>query len=244
MNQANKQDAPVALVTGAAKRIGATIVQHLHKAGFRVAVHCHQSQMEAQVLVNNMNRLRVDSAKVFMADLSHAESVHQLVANTLSWAPRLDLLVNNASLFTRLNTDWDAMFALNVKAPFILSHEAFPHLAKNNGTIINITDIHAEKPLKDYAIYCQSKAALHMQTKALAREFAPHVRVNAVAPGAIMWPEQGNQLSKEQQQHIVAQTPLKRHGSPLFIAQAVLALVDNTFITGQTLRVDGGRSLC
>lgn len=243
MNQANKQDAPVVLVTGAAKRIGAAIAQHLHKAGFRVVIHCHQSRDAAEVLAHEMNQLRADSAHVFTADLYHPESAHQLITDTLNWGGRLDLLVNNASLFTRNAADWDAMFDLNVKTPFILSHAAFPHLLNTHGSIINITDIHADKPLKDYAVYCQSKAALSMQTKALAREFAPKVRVNAVAPGAIMWPEQGNQLSEEQQQNIINKTPLKRHGSPLFIAQAVLALAENTFITGQTLCVDGGRSI-
>lgn len=243
MNHANKHDAPVVLITGAARRIGAAIAKHLHQAGFRVVVHCRQSQAEAQTLVDEMNRVRADSAKVLTADLCHIDAAHQLIANTLAWAGRMDLLVNNASLFTRNEGDWDAMFTLNVKAPFQLSHSAFPHLAKTHGSIINITDIHADKPLKGYAIYCQSKAALNMQTKALAREFAPNVRVNAVAPGAIMWPEQGNQLNEAQQQNIIAQTPLKRHGSPLFIAQAVLALADNAFVTGQTLCVDGGRSL-
>ena len=243
LNQANKQDAPVALITGASRRIGAAIAQYLQQAGFRVAIHCHQSIAAAQALAADMNRLRTDSATVFTADLCGADSAHQLVENTLAWAGRIDLLVNNASLFSCNSSDWDALFTLNVKAPFLLSHAAYPHLAVTQGSIINITDIHADKPLKGYAVYCQSKAALSMQTKALAREFAPCVRVNAVAPGAIMWPEQGNQLSELQQQHIIDKTPLNRHGSPLFIAQAVLCLAENKFITGQTLRVDGGRSL-
>ena len=243
MNQVNKQDVPVALVTGAARRIGAAIAQHLHAAGFRVVIHCHQSKAAAQALADELNQLQADSAKVLMADLNHPGSVKQLLTDTLAWAGRMDLLVNNASLFTRNEADWDAMFTLNVKAPYLLSHAAYAHLAKTHGSIINITDIHAENPLKDYAIYCQTKAALSMQTKALAREFAPNIRVNAVAPGAIMWPEQDNQLSEVQQQHIIEKTPLKRHGSSLYIAQAVLALAQNIFITGQTLRVDGGRSI-
>lgn len=243
MNQENKQDAPVVLVTGAAKRIGAVIAQYLHKAGFRVVVHCHQSQAAAKNLTDAMNQLRSDSATLLTADLCRPDLAVQLITDTLNWAGRLDLLVNNASLFTRNEADWDAMFTLNVKAPFVLSNAAFPHLAKTQGSIINITDIHADKPLKDYAIYCQSKAALKMQTKALAREFAPNVRVNAVAPGAIMWPEKGNQLSEKQQQAIINKTLLKRHGNPLYIAQAVLALTNNVYITGQTVRVDGGRGL-
>jgi len=243
LNQTNKQDAPVALVTGAARRIGAAIAQYLHTAGYRVIIHCHQSHTAAHALANDMDRMRADSAIVLTANLCFPDSAHQLIADALTWAGRMDLLVNNASLFTRNETDWDAMFNLNVKAPFLLSHAALPHLAKTHGSIINITDIHADTPLKGYAIYCQSKSALSMQTKALAREFAPNVRVNAVAPGAIMWPEQGNQLSEEQQQNIIDKTPLKQHGSPLFIAQAVLSLAENLFITGQTLSVDGGRSI-
>ncbi len=243
MKPANKQDAPVALVTGAARRIGAAIVQHLQTAGFRVVIHCHHSQAEAHALAEELNQLRSNSAKVLIADLCNPASALQLIMETMTWAGRIDLLVNNASLFTRNEADWDAMFALNVKAPFLLSHAAFPHLSLTHGSIINITDIHTDKPLKGYTIYCQSKAALSMQTNALAREFAPTVRVNAVAPGAIMWPEGNNQLSEEQQQNSIDETPLKRHGSPVFIAQAVLALAGNAFITGQTLRVDGGRSL-
>lgn len=243
MNQVNKYHAPVALVTGASRRIGASIAKHLHAAGFRVVIHCHQSFAAAQALTEEMNQSRANSAKVLTADLCRPDSARQLIADTYDWAGRIDLLVNNASLFTRNESDWEAMFSLNVKAPFLLSYAALSHLAKTGGSIINITDIHADKPLKDYAIYCQTKAALHMQTKALAREFAPEVRVNAVAPGAIMWPEQGNQLSEAQQQQIIEKTPLKRHGSPAFIAHAVLSLAENEFITGQSLRVDGGRSL-
>lgn len=243
MNQPNKQDAPVALITGAARRIGAVIAQYLHEQGFRVAIHCRQSQAEAHALAANMNQQRVDSAIVLTADLCLRESASLLIGNALTWAGRLDLLVNNASLFSRNEADWDALFNLNVKAPFLLSHAAFPALLSARGSIVNITDTHADRPLKEYAIYCQSKAALSMQTKALAKEFAPGVRVNAVAPGAILWPEHGNLLSNDQQQNIINKTPLQRHGDPMFIAKAVFLMADNAFITGQSLKVDGGRSL-
>ena len=243
MNPANKQEAPVAVVTGAARRIGAVIAQHLHAAGFRVMIHCHQSHDAASALASDLNRQRAESAAVFSVNLCLQNAPQQLIDAALTFAGRIDLLVNNASFFSRNPSDWDNLFDLNVKVPFLLSYAAYPHLVKMHGAIINITDTHADRPLRDYAIYCQSKAALGMQTKALALEFAPNVRVNAVAPGAILWPEQGNQLDAEQKQHIIEKTPLKRHGDPLFIAQAVLALANNGFITGQTLRVDGGRSI-
>lgn len=249
MNHDNKQANRVALVTGAARRIGACIAAHLHQAGFRVVVHCHQSQTAAQKLVAEMNNQRKDSSLMLVADLSIKQEAVDLITNSIAWANRLDLLVNNASVFTKTRMDvlddseWENLFTTNVRAPFWLSHSAYPHLAVHNGSIINITDIHAQKPLKDYSIYCQSKAALVMQTLSLAREFAPSVRVNAVAPGATMWPEQSNALSEDVRQKIIERTPLKRHGDPVFIAQAVLALAENPFITGQTLSVDGGQGV-
>ncbi|CDZ76011.1 3-oxoacyl-[acyl-carrier-protein] reductase FabG [Legionella massiliensis] len=249
MNQANKQAVRVALITGAARRIGAAIAKHLHQAGFKVVIHCHHSLAEAQRLAQSLNQQRPDSAHVLQQDLCVPKVAKQLIAAALAFAGRLDLLVNNASIFTKTNfaefnqQNWDNLFATNVRAPFELSLAARPYLAAQQGQIINISDIHSETPLKDYAEYCQTKAALTMQTKALAREFAPEVRVNAVAPGAIAWPENDNALNKQIQEKIIAQTPLKRHGEPQFIAQAVLALVENVFITGQVLRVDGGRSI-
>ena len=240
---------PVALITGSARRIGAAIASHLHQAGYRVIIHYHHSADEAHALAQTLNQQRADSAHTLTADLCAQDAASLLIANTIDWAGKLNLLVNNASVFIRTNlnapdyADWDLMFNTNVKAPFALSQAAFPHLAALRGAIINITDAHADIPLKEYAVYCQTKAALTMQTKALAREFAPNVRVNAVAPGAIIWPEGDNTLSTESQQKIIAKTPLQRHGDPLFIAQAVLALAENPFITGQSLTVDGGRSL-
>ena len=249
MNPPNKQDIRVALVTGAGRRIGAAIAKHLHKAGFKIIIHCHHSKSDAQTLVDSFNQKRTNSAHILRADLTSKDAPMQLIKDSINWAGRLDLLVNNASLFIKNaseeldHTTWDTLFNINLKAPLCLSYAAQPALAEHNGSIINITDIHAQQPLKGYSIYCQSKAALAMQTKSLALEFAPNVRVNAVAPGAMAWPEGQNQLSPEQQQNIIAKTPLKRHGEPSHIAQAVLALAENTFITGQILHVDGGRSL-
>jgi len=249
LNHTEKQEAPTALVTGGAKRIGAEIVKQLHQAGFRVGIHCHHSVKEANALAAQLNDVRNHSATVLVADLTVKTSIMDLIPNLLDWAGGLTLLVNNASLFAKTSTEfldektWDDLFTINVKAPFWLSHQAFPALSNNQGAIINITDIHSKKPLKGYSAYCQTKAALTMQTKSLAREFAPRVRVNAIAPGAIAWPLNDNELSTESQAKIIEKTPLKRHGCPVDIAKALLALVDNSFITGQVLAVDGGREI-
>ncbi|KTC99322.1 pteridine reductase [Legionella erythra] len=244
-----KQEDRVALVTGGARRIGASIVQFLHQAGFKVAIHCHQSSTEAANLAKLLNNLQANSAEVIQCDLQRSDAGASIINDVTRWAGRLDLLVNNASVFFRTDTqqwqvdDQNRLFQINVFAPFALSTAAFPWLQLQKGSIVNITDIHADNPLKGYALYCQSKAALAMQTKALAREFAPLVRVNAVAPGAIAWPEHENSLSLSAREQIIARTPLKSHGQPEYIAQAVLALANNAFITGQILKVDGGRSL-
>jgi pteridine reductase len=249
LNQVNKQEAKVALVTGGARRIGAAIVKGLHTAGYKVVIHCRFALNEAHALAVDLNHQRLDSALVLQRELTERGAAQEMMNTVQDWSGRLDLLVNNASVFTRTECDlfnaddWQALFDIHVKAPFLLSLAAYPLLKKQQGSIINITDIHAERPLKGYSVYCQSKAALEMQTKALAREFAPEVRVNAVAPGAIVWPEDKNSLSTEEQQKIINKTPLNRHGNPEVIAQAVLALAGNPFITGQILKVDGGRSL-
>ena len=239
----------VAWVTGSARRIGMAIARQLHAAGFAVVLHAHRSTAEAMGVLAELNQLRANSAYFVSADLGQLNDLPAVFAEVMAWRGRLDVLVNNASVFLRtpvagLCTDEaDRMWLINVKAPFCLSELAYPELARVQGCIINLTDIHAEKPLTGYGWYCQSKAALKMQTEWLAREYAPHVRVNAVAPGAIIWPEGANALTRAQQQAIVQQTPLQCHGAPVRIAEAVLSLLDNAFITGQTLRVDGGRSL-
>jgi pteridine reductase len=243
LNSVNTQDTPTVLITGAARRIGAAIATHLHQAGFCIIIHCHQSLQEAHQLADELNIKRANSAHVYSADLCVFNDIQALIAYAIKCTGRLDGLVNNASVFEKDVRDWDRLFNTNVKAPFLLSHAAYPYLATTKGCIINITDTHATRPLRGYSVYCQTKSALQMQTQALASEFAPLVRVNAVAPGAILWPESANALNIKQQQHIIAQTPLKCHGNPVFIAQAVLALMSNPFITGQTLAVDGGRGL-
>lgn len=239
--------APVALITGAARRIGAAITHYLHTAGFRVVIHYFQSESAAHSLAQNLNLQQKDTALTLKADIRQELQITTLLAATLTWGKRLDLLVNNASIFIKdveVNAkQWDNLFTTNVQAPYRLSQGAFPHLAQQHGSIINITDTHVDKPLKNYGIYCQTKAALTMQTRSLSREFAPHVRVNAVAPGAIAWPENNNELPPEIKDNIINKTPLQRHGKPEDIAKAVIALAENTFITGQVLCVDGGRSL-
>lgn len=245
MNPANKQEAKVALITGGARRIGAAVVKKLHTAGYKVVIHCHHTIDEAHALAVRLNERRPDSAFVLQRDLTAPNVAEEIMTTIEDWTGRLDLLVNNASVFIRTEltaTDWTLLFDTNVKAPFLLSLAARALLAQHSGAIINITDTHADKPLSGYSVYCQSKAALEMQTKSLARELAPQIRVNAVAPGAIAWPEKANSLNNEIQKKIIEKTLLKRHGDPEFIAQAILALAENSFITGQILKVDGGRN--
>lgn len=249
LNPSAKEDTKTALVTGGARRIGAAIVRKLHAADYKVIIHCHHSLQEAQCLAADLNAHRPHSALVLQKELTAPGAAEEMLTSVQEWTTRLDLLVNNASVFIRTDlttfadTDWYSLFDIHVKAPFLLCLAARPLLAKHSGAIINITDIHAQKPLKEYSVYCQSKAALEMQTKSLAREFAPEIRVNAIAPGATAWPENFNSLTPEAKEKIIAKTPLKKHGDPDCIAQAVLALAENSFITGQILKVDGGRSL-
>ncbi len=234
---------PVALITGAAQRIGAVLANQLHQAGFRVVVHYHHSEAAATESVAAFNKLRANSAVALSADLCSPSAVSFLLDATVAQWGRLDVIVNNASIFSRQDLDWERMWRCNVQAPYQLSHAAFPYLEATQGSIINITDVHAHTPLRGYATYCQTKAALAMQTRALSQEFAPSVRVNAIAPGAIMWPEGANQLDSTIQEKIITKTLLKRHGTPENIAQAMMYLVNNTYVTGQSLQVDGGRHL-
>jgi len=249
VNRDKTQDVRVALVTGAARRIGAAIAERLHEAGFNVVIHYHQSKQEADALQTKLNHIRPNSAHVLMADVSIKTQACVLVEQARAWQGRLDVVVNNASCFIKTpvgavdDVAWDTLMATNVKAPFWLSEAARESLVKYQGCIVNITDIHADKPLSGYAVYSQTKAALKMQTVALACEYAPEVRVNAVAPGAMAWPEGENALSPAIQAKIISRTLLKQHGEPPWVAEAVLSLISNKFITGQTLRVDGGRSV-
>ena len=239
---------PIALVTGAARRIGADIARHLHAAGYDIALHYRNAAAEAQALATELETARAGSTLLLQADLAEFDRLPELVAQTVGRFGRLDALVNNASSFmpTPLGTatpaHWDALFASNARAPFFLAQAAAPHLKATRGAIVNLVDIHAQRPLRDHAVYCMAKAALAMATQSLALELAPQVRVNAVAPGAILWPE--NDTGDDRKQVLLAHTPLARTGTTQEIAEAVRWLLqDATYTTGQILRVDGGRLL-
>lgn len=238
------------LVTGAARRVGAAIATALHAAGANVIVHCNRSREEANALAKSLNAARPKSAVVVQGDLLAYNALKGLVEHAASEFGRLDGLVNNASTFYatpmgRIDEDqWIDLIDSNLKAPLFLSQAAVPHLKKTLGTIVNIIDIHAERPLKNFSVYTTAKAGLAGLTRALAVELAPGVRVNGVAPGAILWPEGSGDFPSQEQQRITAQTPLQRTGTPQDIAGAVkMLMLDAPFVTGQIWAVDGGRSL-
>lgn len=240
---------PVILITGAARRVGAEIARMLHAGGANVALHYRNSRDEAEQLAHALDAARPGSAIALGADLVDSAASPALVARVLQQFGRLDGLVSNASSFfstpvgTIDETAWQELTGSNLKGPLFLAQAAAPHLARHHGAIVNITDIHTEYPLKGYAVYLSAKAGLVGLTRALAIELAPQVRVNAVAPGAIIWPEDGS-FSAAERASIVAHTPLQRTGSPEDIARTVkFLLYDAPFITGQIINVDGGRSI-
>lgn len=240
----------VVLITGAARRLGAAMARHLHEAGFNLLVHYRHSKEEAEALCADLNRRRPDSARSLSAELKEIATFPALIEEAVGAWGRLDALVNNASCFykTPLGTvqeaEWDELLASNLKAPFFLSQAAAPYLAKVQGSIVNITDIHIEKPFRDYGVYCVSKAGLAALTRTLAKEWGPEIRVNAISPGMMFWPEGENVLTPALQEKIVQEAALKRIGHPDELAKAVLFFIrDADYITGQVLAVDGGRLL-
>ncbi len=246
------QDNPLtdkaALITGGARRIGREIVRQLHEAGMRVMIHYRSSADDARALQRKLNAARPDSAALVQGDLMEAEASEHVMLETIHAFGRLDALINNASTFFATPVEeatedqWVDLMGTNLKAPFFLSQAAASALRKNRGCIVNIADVYGLRPLKAHPIYCSAKAGLIMLTRSLARDLAPSVRVNAVAPGAILWPE--DNADEVSAQRIIARTPLKRMGTPAEIAAAVLFLVrDATFSTGQILVVDGGRQV-
>ncbi len=238
----------VALITGAARRIGATIAARLQQDGARVAIHYRASAADATALAEQLNAQRPDSAAIFQADLLESARLPDLVAAVVGWAGRLDILVNNASSFYPTpageitEEHWDDLIGSNLKAPLFLSQAAMTELKKTRGVIINMADVHAQRPLRDHAVYGSAKAGLAMLTRSLAKDLAPEIRVNGIAPGAILWPE--DDMSDATKASILRQIPLGKTGTPDDIADCVLYLVrDAHYVTGQIITVDGGRSI-
>ncbi|HEX6319838.1 MAG TPA: pteridine reductase [Burkholderiales bacterium] len=237
-----------ALITGGARRVGAAIARRLHAAGANVLLHYRDSEADAAKLEAELNALRAKSAARVKAELLAPIAPRALIAAARDAFGRLDLLVNNASSFFPVEvgaieaSHWEELVGSNLRAPLFICQEAAPELAKNEGAIVNIVDIHAERPLKGYAVYSIAKAGLAALTRSLALELAPRVRVNGVAPGAIAWPDDG-QFPQAERERILATTPLARLGSPEDIAQAVHFLACAPYVTGQVVAVDGGRSI-
>jgi pteridine reductase len=240
-------DNKVMLVTGAAQRIGAYIAKAAHADGYNIVLHYRSSAKQTQVLKDQLNAIRVNSCSSLQADFNTESHFEELILKIVNQFGKLDVLVNNASDFfpTHLekltSQSYDKLFNSNVKGPLFLSKACYPLLKKTKGTIINLVDIHADKPLKDYSVYSMAKAANKMMVKSLAKEFAPEIRVNGISPGCIMWPDQD--FSEENKTEILTRIALNKHGSAQNIYQALCHLIENEYITGQIVKFDCGRSL-
>jgi pteridine reductase len=237
-----------ALVTGAAKRIGAAIARGLHAAGANVVIHYHSSSADADMLVAELEAERPGSAFAVRADLTDVRAIAELVESVIGRTGRLDILVNNASTFyptplaSVTEAQWDELIGSNLKAPLFLCQAALPALRDAKGVIVNIVDVHAQRPLRNHPLYGAAKAGLAMLTRSLAKDLGPEIRVNGVSPGAILWPEAG--MPEHIQKNIIREIALKRPGEPADVAAAVVFLVrDAPYVTGQILAVDGGRSV-
>ncbi|MEX2516636.1 MAG: pteridine reductase [Gammaproteobacteria bacterium] len=247
MNNTEALHGKTALITGAARRVGATIAECLHQAGMDVVIHYYTSSQAAAALAQRLNQQRPGSALTIKANLQDSRELQPLVQQAIAFKGRLDALVNNASAFyptplADVNEDqWQELLDVNLKAPLFLTRHAAAELKQRQGCVVNLTDIHAERTLTGYPVYSVSKAGLVTLTRALAKALAPEVRVNAVAPGAILWPED---MDNELQQNILDRIPLRRRGEPDDIARAVRYMIaDADYVTGQILNVDGGRTL-
>jgi len=245
MKLANK----TALITGAARRLGAQTARTLHQNGANIIIHYGQSRDDAEQLVAQLNELRPDSAIALRANLLDINAIDLLAKQAIEQFGSLHILVNNASSFYPTpighidETQWDDLMGSNFKAPLFLSQACYPALKASQGCIINMIDIHARSPLKEHTVYCGAKAANAMLTRSLALEMGPDVRVNGVAPGAILWPENDNAPNQSAQQEILQQIPLKRSGQASDIADTILFLASSDYINGQIIAVDGGRQI-
>ncbi len=238
-----------ALLTGSARRIGAQSALTLHENGANIIIHYGRSKKEAKDLVDNLNSKRPGSAISLQADLLNIDEINQLAEQAGKAFDSLDILVNNASTFypTPLDSlneaNWNDLMGSNLKAPMFLSQACYSALKKTKGCIINMVDIHARSPLRNHIIYSCAKAANIMLTRSLALEMGPDIRVNAIAPGAILWPENDSQMDTQAQHNIIQQIPLKKAGEATDIANTILFLVSSDYINGQVIAVDGGRQL-
>jgi pteridine reductase len=239
---------PVALITGASRRVGAVVARTLHGAGYDLALHYRHSSDEAKALADELEQQRPHSTLLLQADLSDLSVLPRLIDTLLAHFGRLDALINNASAFyatplgSATPTQWDELFASNAQAPFFLTQAAIPALREARGGIVNMLDIYAERPLKGYTLYCMAKAALSAMTRSLALELGPDIRVNGIAPGAVMWPSEGK--SDAEKNEMLSRTPLDRAGTPEDVASAILWLLrDAHYTTGHVIPIDGGRLL-
>lgn len=238
----------VVFITGGAKRIGAALAHKLHAAGMNLAINYNKSETAARALQTELNNKRPNSVILLQGSVLDTAKLSDMIQQIIDTYERLDVLINNASTFYPTSmgkveeSGWEDLFGTNLKAPFFLSQAAAPHLKNTQGCIINLVDIHGKRPKPSYPVYSSAKAGLIMLTKALALELAPNVRVNGIAPGTILWPDE--QLDETSKQEMIAKVALKRHGSPEDIAKTALFLIsDAPYITGQIIPVDGGRSL-
>ena len=240
-------DGKTALVTGAANRLGAEIARTLHQNGANLIIHYRESAVGARNLEQQLNTLRADSASCLQADLSDIDAIATMIKQAVRLFGGIDILINNASSFYPTpigkisQNDWNDLIGSNLKAPLFLSQACYPYLRKTAGAIINMLDIYASSALKNHSLYCCAKAGNAMLVKSLALEMAPEIRVNGIAPGAILWPENNETAKPDYQNRILKKIPLQRIGNPEAITQTVLFLLSNHYITGEVIRVDGGR---